>query len=99
MLVGKPSQLVVGAVLHRMRDEHKSGIGAERSRLRFRPLNNSVVATPTVGMPRSSRFAMSCVQHDMHDPQSLSPSMTRFTSPAICCCSGSGAGRVLVGFL
>src|ERR1051325_9292419 len=39
MLVGKPSQLVVGAVLHRMRDEHKSGIGAERSRLRFRPLN------------------------------------------------------------
>ena len=65
----------------------------------FAPSINSVVATPTVGMPRASSSAMSCVQHDMQDPQSLSPSMTRLTSVAICCCSGSGAGRVLVGFL
>src|ERR1041385_1862492 len=39
MLVGESAQLVVGAVLHRMRDEDKSGIGAERLRLRFRSLN------------------------------------------------------------
>src|ERR1043166_3422404 len=39
MLVGEPAQLVVGAVLHRMRDKHKSGIGAERFRLRLRSLN------------------------------------------------------------
>src|SRR5438270_495711 len=34
-----PAQLVVGAVLHRMRDEDQSGIGAERFRLRLRSLN------------------------------------------------------------
>jgi hypothetical protein len=39
---------------------------------------------------------MSCVQHDMQDPQSDNPSMTRSTS-AICCRSGNDAGRVLVG--
>src|SRR6476646_9186702 len=39
MLVGEPAQLVVGAVLHRMRDEDESGIGAERFRLRLRSLN------------------------------------------------------------
>src|SRR6476620_4027760 len=39
MLVGEPAQLVVGAVLHRMSDTHKSGIGAERFRLRLRSLN------------------------------------------------------------
>src|SRR5207248_2152828 len=36
---GELSQLVVGAVLHRMRDEHQSGVGAERFRLSLRPLN------------------------------------------------------------
>src|SRR6202045_1650318 len=39
MLVGEPAQLVVGAVLHRMRDEHQSGVGAERFGLRLGPLN------------------------------------------------------------
>src|SRR5438067_8883556 len=39
MLVGELAQLVVGAVLHGMRDEHQSGVGAERFRLRLRPLN------------------------------------------------------------
>src|SRR5215471_5118649 len=39
MLVGELPQLVIGAVLHRMRDEDESGIGAERFRLRLRPLN------------------------------------------------------------
>src|SRR4030088_2331790 len=39
MLVGELAQLVVGAVLHRMRDEHQSGVGAERFGLRLRPLN------------------------------------------------------------
>src|SRR2546426_382185 len=61
------------------------------------PSMNSVVATPTVGMPRASRSAMSCVQHEMQDPQSDNPSMTRLTSLAICCRNDSGAGRVLVG--
>src|SRR6266851_2702225 len=65
----------------------------------FAPSMNSAVATPTVGMPRASSSAMSCVQHDMQDPQSLSPSITRLTSVAICCCNGSGAVRVLVGFM
>src|SRR5947209_16876059 len=39
MLVGEPAQLVVGAVLHRMRDEDQSGIGAERFSLGLRSLN------------------------------------------------------------
>src|SRR5258706_7493708 len=39
MLVGELAQLVVGAVLHRMRDEHQSGVGAERFGLRLRSLN------------------------------------------------------------
>src|SRR5438105_1038800 len=54
------------------------------------PSINSVVATPTVGMPRASRSAMSCVQHEMQDPQSDNPSTTRSTSAAICCRSGNG---------
>src|SRR3984893_14207458 len=39
MLVGELAQLVVGAVLHRVRDKHQSGVGAERFGLRLRPLN------------------------------------------------------------
>src|SRR5690349_3391153 len=39
MLVGEPAQLVVGAVLHRMRNEYQSGVGAERFGLRLRSLN------------------------------------------------------------
>src|SRR5437763_4766077 len=39
MLVGEPAQLVVGAVLHRMRDEYQGRVGAERFSLRLRSLN------------------------------------------------------------
>jgi len=44
---------------------------------------NSVVATPTEGMPLDSRSARSCVQHDVHEPQSASPSITTLTSPTV----------------
>ena len=60
---------------------------------------NSVDAIPTPGRPRDSRSAMSCIQHDVQDPQSARPSMTSWLSAAICWRSAVGAGRVKVGFL
>ncbi len=41
---------------------------------------NSVVATITPGMPSLSSVLMSCKLHDVHEPQSASPSTTMSAS-------------------
>ena len=68
MVVSELLEFLVAAVLHRMGNEHERRVDTEDFAWAAAPSMNSVVATPTVGMPRPSRSAMSCVQHEMQDP-------------------------------
>ena len=55
-------------------------------------------AMATATTPRSSRSRMSCILHDVHDPQSASASMTRSHSFLICCFNSGGARIEKRGF-
>ncbi len=55
---------------------------------------NSTEATAHPGILRLSRAARSCKLHDVHDPQSASPTTARLQRPTISWMRGSGAGRV-----
>ena len=59
---------------------------------------NSSDATAQPASPRVSRVRMSCRLHDVHDPQSASPSTTTSHSSTMDRITASGAGLVWVGF-
>jgi hypothetical protein len=59
---------------------------------------NSVEAIKAEGSPRLSRFMMSCKLHEVHEPQSASPSITASHSTLIFCVSSKGASLANVGF-
>ncbi len=58
---------------------------------------NSLEAMPTPGIFRPSRSPISCIQHEVQEPQSANPSTSRSHSSAIFCFRSVGAIRANVG--
>ena len=95
MLSSAPSReradFLAGAILDWMTHEHHSGIVAERYALRRRRDPKFSRRHADRHDAKLFKLVMSCIQHDVHDPQSASPSMTRSHSDRICCFSAIGA--------
>ncbi len=58
---------------------------------------NSSDATKPDGSPLLSKSMMSCKLHEVHEPQSASPSITASHSTLMRCVNSVGATRVKVG--
>ena len=96
-VVGQRPQLVVGAVLDRMRHEDRAGSAPSARDWASAASTNSVDATNTIGMPAASMFTVSCTLHDVHEPQSASASITTSHFVVISWRRSTGAGLVNVG--
>src|SRR4051812_7008189 len=59
----------------------------------------AVVERNTAGTPAFSNHTVSCTLHDVHAPQSATPSMTNWHSSRICSRRSIGATRVNQGFV
>lgn len=59
----------------------------------FPAAKNTSVQIATLGTPRSSKTLLSCILHDIQDPQSARPSITKSARSARSVSNSIGAGR------
>ena len=98
-LLGEGMQLGGGPVLHGVRHVNRCRVEADRRFLLLEGLAEFLGQHADAGQAARSRSFRSCVEQDVHEPQSDSAMMTAWQFAAISWIISRGATRVLVGFL